>query len=158
MRDPVLTSAAAWLCCALVPAAAWAEPPDPRLREVWYDPQAVVTVPVKRGIVTDIVLDAGEAITDVASGLGGDCSKPEASWCIAAQPGGRHLFVKPKSTASAANNLAVVTDKRTQWLEIIERGGGIVGRERRRVREQPRRGACREGRHTLEAQIQWLNR
>ena len=72
---------------------------DPRLREVRYDPQSVVTVPVKRGIVTDIVLDGDEAITDVASGLGGDCSKPEASWCIAAQPGGRHIFVKPKSTA-----------------------------------------------------------
>jgi len=118
MRDPVLTSAAAWLCCALVPAAAWDEPPDPRLREVWYDPQAVVTVPVKRGIVTDIFLDAGEAITDVASGLGGDCSKPEASWCIAVQPGGRHIFVKPKSNASAPNNLAVVTDKRTHSFRL----------------------------------------
>src|SRR6185295_11127927 len=95
-----------------------AEPSDPRLKEVWYDPLAVVPVPVKRGIVTDIVLDAGEAITDVASGLGGDCSKPEASWCIAAQPGGRHIFVKPKSNASVANNLAVVTDKRTHSFRL----------------------------------------
>jgi len=124
MRTPVLTFAAAWLCGALFPAAVSAESPDPRLREIWYDPQAVVTVPVKRGIVTDIVLDAGEAITDVASGLGGDCSKPEASWCIAAQPGGRHIFVKPKSTAAAANNLAVVTDKRTHSfrLEVLADG------------------------------------
>ena len=75
---------------------------DPRLREVWYDPQAVVTVPVKRGVVTHVVLDPDEAITDVGSGLGGDCSKPDASWCIAAQAGGRHIFVKPKSTASSA--------------------------------------------------------
>jgi type IV secretion system protein VirB9 len=38
---------------------------DPRLREVLYDPKAVVTVPVKRGVVTLIVLDADESITDV---------------------------------------------------------------------------------------------
>jgi type IV secretion system protein VirB9 len=112
MRNFTLTFAAACLCGTLVASGASAEPLDPRLKEIWYDPQAVVTVPVKRGIVTDIVLDPGESITDVASGLGGDCSKPEASWCIAAQAGGRHIFVKPKSTASASNNLAVVTDKR----------------------------------------------
>lgn len=92
---------------------------DPRLREVVYDPQAVVTVPVKRGVVTLIVLDADESITDVAAGLGGDCAKPEAAWCIAAQPGGRDLFVKPKSTAGAANNLAVVTDRRTHTFRFV---------------------------------------
>jgi type IV secretion system protein VirB9 len=118
MRNPALTFAAAWLVGTLLPAAASAQPADPRLREIWYDPQAVVTVPVKRGVVTDIVLDASEAITDVASGLGGDCGKPDGSWCIAAQPGGRHIFVKPKSTATAPNNLAVVTDKRTHSFRL----------------------------------------
>lgn len=124
MRDPVLTFAAAWLLGAFLSSAASAEPADPRLRDIWYDPQAVVTVPVKRGIVTDIVLDPGEAITEVASGLGSDCSKPDASWCIAVQPGGRHIFVKPKSTATAPNNLAVVTDKRAHSfrLEVLADG------------------------------------
>ena len=92
---------------------------DPRLREVIYDAKAVVTVPVKRGVVTLVVLDAAESITEVAAGLGGDCSKAEAAWCIAAQPGGRNLFVKPKSTASAANNLAIVTDRRTPSLRFV---------------------------------------
>jgi type IV secretion system protein VirB9 len=92
---------------------------DPRLREVTYDAGAVVTVPVKRGIVTHIVLDAGEAITDVGSGLGGDCSKPEAVWCIAAQPGAHNLFVKAKSGASAPNNLAIVTDRRTYAFRFV---------------------------------------
>ena len=113
MRNITLTLAAAWLSGALLCSVASAEPADPRLRQVWYDPEAVVTVAVKRGVVTDIVLDASESVTDVASGLGSDCSKPDASWCIAAQPGGRHIFVKPKSTAGTPNNLAVVTDKRT---------------------------------------------
>lgn len=124
MRYSVFTSAA-WICGLLGCSAAVAtEPSDPRLREIWYDPQAVVTVPVKRGVVTDIVLDADESITDVASGLGGDCSKPDASWCVAAQPGGRHIFVKPKSTAGAPNNLAVVTDKRAHSfrLEVLADG------------------------------------
>jgi len=92
---------------------------DPRLREVLYDPQAVVTVPVKRGVVTLVVLDADEAITEVAAGLGGDCAKLEAAWCIAAQPGGRTLFVKAKSTAGAPNNLAVVTDRRTHSFRFV---------------------------------------
>lgn len=107
----------------LVPAAAWsagdATSGDPRLREVVYDAGAVVTVPVKRGVVTLVVLDPEESIAEVAVGLGGDCAKAEAAWCIAAQPGGRHLFVKPKSTASAANTLAVVTDRRTHSFRFV---------------------------------------
>jgi type IV secretion system protein VirB9 len=99
--------------------AAEAQGNDPRLREVVYDPQAVVTVPVKRGVVTLVVLDVDEAITEVAAGLGGDCAKTVAAWCVAAQPGGRTLFVKPKSTASAANTLAVVTDRRTHAFRFV---------------------------------------
>jgi len=96
-----------------------AEPADPRLREVVYDPRAVVTLPVKRGVVTLVVLDADEAIAEVAAGLGGDCTKADAAWCIAAQPGGRNLFVKAKSSASAANTLAVVTDRRTHSFRFV---------------------------------------
>ena len=92
---------------------------DPRMRDIRYDPGLVVTVPVQRGVVTHILLDADEAITDVASGLGGDCTKPEAAWCIAAQAGGRNVFVKPKSTAAAANNLAVVTDRRSYAFRFV---------------------------------------
>jgi type IV secretion system protein VirB9 len=101
---------------------AQAEAPDPRLREVVYDPQAVVTVPVKRGVVTLVLLDADESIAEVAAGLGSDCAKPEATWCVAAQAGGRSLFVKPKTAAhgpSAANNLAVVTDRRTHAFRFV---------------------------------------
>jgi type IV secretion system protein VirB9 len=87
MRDPVLTFAAAWLFGVLFHAAALAEPPDPALREVWYDPQAVVTVPSSAASSPTSSSTPSEAITDVRLGLGGDCSKPDASWCIAAQPG-----------------------------------------------------------------------
>jgi len=123
MRNRTLTFAAAWPIAialgVLTTRALAQDSPDPRLRDIFYDPQAVVTVFVKRGVVTDIVLDANEAITEVASGLGADCNKLESSWCIAAQPGGRHLFVKPKSTANAANNIAVVTDRRTHSFRFV---------------------------------------
>lgn len=92
---------------------------DARLRTVTYDPHAVVTVPVKRGVVTLVALDTDEAITDVAAGLGGDCTRSESAWCIAAQPGGHNVFVKPKSSASAPNNLAVVTDRRTHAFKFV---------------------------------------
>ena len=94
-------------------------PADPRLREVVYDPRAVVTVPVKRGVVTLVQLDPDEAITEVAAGLGGDCAKPEAAWCVAAQAGGHTLFVKAKRAAGAPNNLAVVTDRRTHAFRFV---------------------------------------
>ena len=114
-----LTSFTAALSIVASGAMAAAEPADPRLREVVYDPRAVVTVPVKRGVVTLVVLDADESITEVAAGLGGDCAKAESAWCVAAQPGGRNLFVKAKSSASAANNLAVVTDRRTHAFRFV---------------------------------------
>jgi len=109
----------ALLCLVAGGRAAATEPVDPRLREVTYDARTVVTVPVKRGVVTLVVLDADEAITEVAAGLGGDCTKADAAWCVAAQPGGRNLFVKAKSSASAANNLAVVTDRRTHTFRFV---------------------------------------
>lgn len=56
-----LASLACVAACGSTAVAA--EPTDPRLREVVYDPRAVVTVPVKRGVVTLVVLDADEAIT-----------------------------------------------------------------------------------------------
>jgi type IV secretion system protein VirB9 len=100
-------------------SAVAAEPADPRLREVLYDARAVVTVPVRRGIVTHVMLGDDEVISDVGAGLGGDCSKAEAVWCIAAQAGTRNLFVKPKSGATAPNNLAVVTDRRTHAFRFV---------------------------------------
>ena len=112
-----LTAFAGAALCGIATAAP--EAADPRLREVVYDPRAVVTVPVKRGVVTLVVLDPDESITEVAAGLGGDCTKADAAWCVAAQPGGRNLFVKAKSSASAANNLAVVTDRRTHTFRFV---------------------------------------
>ncbi|ACB33137.1 Conjugal transfer protein TrbG/VirB9/CagX [Leptothrix cholodnii SP-6] len=99
-------------------------PSDPRLREVIYDPQAVVTVPVRRGVVTHVQLDADEAITEVAAGLGGDCTRPESAWCVVAQAGGRSFFVKARSSASAPNNLAVLTTRRTHAFEFVVLGPG----------------------------------
>lgn len=117
--NPLVKRATASVLTAMLVGGAHAQAGDPRLREVMYDPRAVVTVPVKRGVVTHIVLAADEALTDVGSGFGGDCGKPEAAWCIAAQAGGRNIFVKPKSTATGPNNLAVVTDRRTHAFRLV---------------------------------------
>lgn len=100
-------------------AAAAPQPPDPRLREVTYDAHAVVTVPVKRGVVILVVLDDDESIVELAAGLGGDCAKPESPWCVAAQAGGHNFFVKAKRSASAPNNVAVVTNRRTHAFRFL---------------------------------------
>ncbi|MEW6478822.1 MAG: TrbG/VirB9 family P-type conjugative transfer protein [Pseudomonadota bacterium] len=103
----------------LASAAQPSDKSDPRLREVIYDANAVVTVPVRRGMVTLVEFDQGEVITEVAVGQGGDCSKPDTAWCVAAQTGGRHLYVKAKSAADAPNNLAVITDRRSHTLRFV---------------------------------------
>lgn len=97
---------------------------DSRMREVIYDPRAVVSVSVKRGTATLIELGPDEAIRDVASGLGGDCSKAAAAWCISSKPGSRHLFVKAKSGAEAPNNLTVISSRRTHTfrLQVLPEG------------------------------------
>ena len=118
-RSALFSTLLAGVLTAPAASAADTTGADPRLREVQYDPRAVVTVPVKRGVVTLVVLDADESIAEVAAGLGGDCTKPDAAWCVAAQPGGRNLFVKAKSTAGAPNNLAVVTDRRTHSFRFV---------------------------------------
>ncbi len=109
------------ISCLLIGGNATAapKPADPRLREVIYDAHAVVTVPVKRGVVTLVVLDADESIIELAAGLGGDCAKPESPWCVAAQAGGRNFFVKAKSSANVPNNIAVVTNRRTHAFRFV---------------------------------------
>ena len=112
----MLAIAGASICSG---AAAAGQSADPRLREEVYDPTRVVTVPVRRGVVTLVVLAGDESILEVAAGLGGDCLKAESAWCVAAQPGGHHFFVKPKSSAAAANTLAVVTDRRAHSFRFV---------------------------------------
>jgi type IV secretion system protein VirB9 len=119
MSGPLLRVLAVASAFAVGADLAVAQATDLRLREVTYDPRSVISIPVKRGVVTHILLDPDEAITDVASGLGSDCTKPEATWCVAAQAGGRSIFVKAKSDAGAPNNLAVVTDRRTHSFALV---------------------------------------
>jgi type IV secretion system protein VirB9 len=85
--------------------------PDPRLREMLYDGRSVITINVRRGVVTEIDLEPTESIGFAATGYGSDCEakEGEASWCIAAIPGEHVVFVKPRSNAVGENNLQLVT-------------------------------------------------
>ena len=86
--------------------------PDPRIREVLYDGDSVITVSVRRGVATEIDLDPGELIAFAATGYGSDCESkgtPPPSWCIAAIAGEHVVFVKPRSNAGSDNNLQLVT-------------------------------------------------
>lgn len=91
---------------------------DPRVQTLSYDPQAVLTVPVRRGELTLVSLAPDETLQQAAAGLGGDCSRPEVPWCIVAQPGSRSVFIKPKRQAHAPNTLTLVTTARTHTLRL----------------------------------------
>lgn len=110
-----------WLVCSLlaVCVAAPATATDARLRTVVYDANAVVTVQVRRGVVTHVLLGEDEVIRQLAAGQGGDCTKPEALWCITAQAGDRSIFVKPKAGAAVPNNVAVVSDRRMHAFRFV---------------------------------------
>jgi type IV secretion system protein VirB9 len=82
---------------------------DPRMKEIEYDGKSVINLHVARGVATAIELDPSDAISFAATGVGADCAKEIDSWCIAALPNSRVIFVKPKSFASGSNNLQIVS-------------------------------------------------
>ena len=89
-----------------------------RIREVVYDPSAVIRVPVRRGVATHVEFEPGETIRFAAAGVGSDCGKPEHSWCIVAGEGTGHVFAKPREQAGSSNTLAVVTDRRSYSFQF----------------------------------------
>ena len=90
---------------------------DQRVRYVTYKQDEVTTIHVSRGVITRIVLGEDEQIVTAATGFQGDCAKPEAEWCIRADVGTNHVWVKPKDHATH-NNLEIRTDKRDYSLEF----------------------------------------
>ena len=98
---------------------------DPRIRSVVYAPDAVVSIRVRRGQVTHIVLAPDEVIEGVpASGQGANCVAPVDTWCVVAGEG-RDLFVKPLSQATV-NNLVVVSNKRRHVFELVPTDKGVA--------------------------------
>jgi type IV secretion system protein VirB9 len=108
-----MTARLAWgAALALRAVAAVAAGP---IREVTYSATEVIRVPVARGIASHIQLEDGETIAiKPKPGQGSDCEKqPEHLWCINADVGTGHIFVKPRLGATTGNNLAVVTNRRS---------------------------------------------
>lgn len=80
---------------------------DSRIRTVLYSPTAVITIPVARGVATQIVMPEGETIVDApAMGKGSDCRQPEHQWCV--ENSAEDISVKPKLGATS-NSMNVKT-------------------------------------------------
>ena len=89
---------------------------DPRIRYVRYSPDNIVNVPVRRGMVTHIVLAEDEAIVNQpAMGKGSDCARETDTWCVIAS--GRDIFIKPK-TGATINNMVLVTSQRRHAFDF----------------------------------------
>ena len=89
---------------------------DPRIRYVTYSPDKIVSVPVRRGMVTHIVLAQDEAIVNQpAMGKGSDCARETDTWCVIAS--GRDIFIKPK-TGATTNNMVLVTSQRRHAFDF----------------------------------------
>jgi type IV secretion system protein VirB9 len=103
---------------------------DQRVRYVTYKQDDVTTIHVSRGVITRIVLGEDEHIVIAATGFQSDCAKPEAEWCIRADVGTNHVWVKPKDHATH-NNLEIRTDKRDYSLEFQVLADHKQGRSRK---------------------------
>lgn len=89
---------------------------DPRIRYVRYSPDNIVGVPVRRGMVTHIVLAEDEVIVNQpAMGKGSDCARETDTWCVIAS--GRDIFIKPK-TGATINNMVLVTSQRRHAFDF----------------------------------------
>lgn len=89
---------------------------DPRIRYVRYSPDNIVSVPVRRGMVTHIVLAEDETIVNQpAMGKGSDCARETDTWCVIAS--GRDIFIKPK-TGATINNMVLVTSQRRHAFDF----------------------------------------
>lgn len=103
---------------------------DERVRYINYSRDQVVTVHVRRGAVTRVVLGEDEQIVVAAAGFIGDCAKEDGEWCIRADVGTNQVWIKPKDRATH-NNLEIRTDKRDYSLELKVLPNNSLGRWRR---------------------------
>jgi type IV secretion system protein VirB9 len=96
---------------------------DARVQTLATDGDAVIDIAVQRGMLTHVVLPAGETFTlPPATGQGARCDDESHQWCVVAQ--GRDVFIKAKPGART-NNLILVTAQRRYAFELraVDRGG-----------------------------------
>lgn len=94
---------------ALADSVPKASPHDPRIGIVDYASDDVYTVNVAKGVLTRIVLGAGEQILESGTGFLANC-EPNVEWCIKADKGQNQVWVKPYSAATF-NNLELQTSR-----------------------------------------------
>ncbi len=139
LRMPLMVGLVAGIVLGSV--ASWsAEIPQPgafdeRVRYINYNPDQVVTLHVRRGAVTRVVLGEDERIVVAASGFVGDCAKADSEWCIRAEIGTNQVWIKPKDHATH-NNLEIRTDKRDYSFELKVLPDHRFGRWRKPVDDQ----------------------
>lgn len=109
-------------CAIALVGAAKAEVPlvsphDVRVRYVPYRADAAVTLKVRRGVVTRVVLDKEEKILVTGAGFPSNCEAATDEWCIRAHKDEYQLWIKPRANATH-NNLEIQTDKRDYSLKL----------------------------------------
>ncbi|MEX3960297.1 type IV secretion system protein VirB9 [Trinickia symbiotica] len=84
---------------------------DSRVRQVVYEPDAVVRIIAQRGFATHIALDPREHIVVVAPG-------DRDGWQVVANKGDNDVYLKPQ-LAAHDSNLEIRTDKRSYSFDLI---------------------------------------
>jgi type IV secretion system protein VirB9 len=102
--------------------ASWAELPrrsehDDRVRYATYKADGVVTVNVRRGVVTRLVLEADERIVNSGTGFSARCDNDGLEWCIRADKDANQVWIKPRDGATH-NNLELATTKRDYSIRL----------------------------------------
>lgn len=105
---------------------------DHRIRYVTYKPDDVVEVFVRRGVVTRLILEPEERITQSGTGFSAPCENDEFEWCIRAEKDTNQVWVKPRAGATH-NNLELATTRRDYSIRFNVLGDDQPKKEMYRV-------------------------
>ncbi|WP_258086629.1 TrbG/VirB9 family P-type conjugative transfer protein [Xenorhabdus bovienii] len=93
---------------------------DPRVQEIFYNPNNVTIVKVKEGVATLIQFEVDEFIDGDSSATGMGLGDPLA-WNVSVR--GNNIFLRPIAQ-QPDTNIALVTNKRTYAIQLASSGNG----------------------------------
>jgi type IV secretory pathway VirB9-like protein len=85
-----------------------------------YDRDQIFLIQVAKGTATHIILGPDEKIVLSASGNAADCGREGTDWCVVANTGANEVFVQPRTTAPAHNNLELTTNLRRYSFDFVQ--------------------------------------
>ena len=109
------------LCSTHADTIPGASPHDDRIGYADYKPDEVYSIIVAKGVVTRLILGAGETVVKSGTGFPAACLSGQ-EWCIEAEKGADQIWVKPL-TGATSNNLEMQTTRGDYSIRFVVASG-----------------------------------